>query len=179
MLRTRCTAAERLHAAAPPWAQRPPLLPAPPRALAPSELCEGFIKKYVQCYSCGNPETTIRVKKDFITLKCKACGAVRHGRWRRMPASPTRRRAHSRAGCSAEAHQRCCMDAHPVCPPILPPPTLRQVSDVDMRHKLNTFILKNPPENKLSKEEKRCGGAPRARPLPAPHLAAPVPRLRA
>ena len=24
-----------------------------------------------------------------------------------------------------------------------------------MRHKLNTFILKNPPENKLSKEEKR------------------------
>jgi translation initiation factor 5 len=29
------------------------------------------------------------------------------------------------------------------------------VSDVDMRHKVNTFILKNPPENKLSKEEKR------------------------
>lgn len=26
-----------------------------------------------------------------------------------------------------------------------------------MRHKLNTFILKNPPENKLSKEEKRWG----------------------
>ena len=42
-----------------------------------SELLEGFIKKYVQCYSCNNPETTIRVKKDFITLKCKACGAVR------------------------------------------------------------------------------------------------------
>jgi translation initiation factor 5 len=29
------------------------------------------------------------------------------------------------------------------------------VSDVDMRHKVNTFILKNPPENKLSKEERR------------------------
>lgn len=40
------------------------------------ELLEAFIKKYVQCYSCGNPETTIRVKKEFITLKCKACGAV-------------------------------------------------------------------------------------------------------
>ena len=29
------------------------------------------------------------------------------------------------------------------------------VSDVDPRHKLNTFILKNPPENKMSKEEKK------------------------
>lgn len=69
------------------------------------ELLEGFIKKYVQCYSCGNPETMMKIKKEFIFLKCKACGFV---------------------------------------------------SDVDMRHKLNTFILKNPPENKLSKEEKRC-----------------------
>lgn len=31
------------------------------------------------------------------------------------------------------------------------------LSDVDPRHKLNTFILKNPPENKMSKEEKRWG----------------------
>ncbi len=68
------------------------------------ELLEGFIKKYVQCYSCGNPETVIKIKKDFILLKCKACG---------------------------------------------------HISDVDMRHKLNTFILKNPPENKMSKEEKK------------------------
>ncbi len=67
-------------------------------------ILQAFIKKYVQCYSCGNPETVIKIKKDFISLKCKACGAV---------------------------------------------------SDVDMRHKVNTFILKNPPENKLSKEEKR------------------------
>ncbi len=68
------------------------------------ELLEGFIKKYVQCYSCGNPETMVKIKRDFIHLKCKACGYV---------------------------------------------------SDVDMRHKLNTFILKNPPENKMSKEEKK------------------------
>lgn len=29
------------------------------------------------------------------------------------------------------------------------------VSDVDMRHKLNTFILKNPPPSTLKKEEKQ------------------------
>jgi translation initiation factor 5 len=69
-----------------------------------TELLEGFIKTFVQCYSCGNPETQVKVKKDSIHLKCKACGAI---------------------------------------------------SDVDMRHKLNTFILKNPPEEKISKAEKR------------------------
>jgi translation initiation factor 5 len=68
------------------------------------EKLEMFIKKYVQCYDCGNPETIVKIKKEFIYLKCKACGFL---------------------------------------------------SDVDMRHKVNTFILKNPPENKLSKEEKR------------------------
>jgi hypothetical protein len=80
-----------------------------------SELLEAFIKKYVQCYSCGNPETMMKIKKEFIYLKCKACGYV---------------------------------------------------SDVDMRHKVNTFILKNPPENKLSKEERRCV------PSAAPHMPA-------
>eukprot|EP00210_Caulerpa_lentillifera_P006702 g6404.t1 len=65
---------------------------------------EAFIKKYVQCYHCGNPETVISIKKENIFLKCKACG---------------------------------------------------HVSAVDMRHKLNNFILKNPPKSKLSKEEKQ------------------------
>ncbi|PRW20878.1 eukaryotic translation initiation factor 5 [Chlorella sorokiniana] len=43
-----------------------------------SELLEGFIKKFVQCYSCGNPETVIKIRKrsESIELKCKACGAV-------------------------------------------------------------------------------------------------------
>lgn len=59
----------------------------------------------MQCYQCGNPETMVKIKRDFISLKCKACG---------------------------------------------------EVSDVDMRHKLNTFILKNPPEDKTSKAEKKC-----------------------
>ena len=66
---------------------------------------QNFIKKYVQCYNCGNPETVVKIKKENIYLKCKACGAV---------------------------------------------------SDVDMRHRLNTYILKNPPEEKVSKAEKKC-----------------------
>ena len=65
---------------------------------------EGFIKKYVQCYSCGNPETVVRLKRDLVSLKCKACGAV---------------------------------------------------SDVDARHKLNTYIINHPPEEVLSKAEKK------------------------
>ncbi len=35
------------------------------------ELLEGFIKKFVQCYSCGNPETQIKIKKELLHLKCK------------------------------------------------------------------------------------------------------------
>ncbi|KAH7512704.1 hypothetical protein FEM48_Zijuj12G0118900 [Ziziphus jujuba var. spinosa] len=59
-------------------------------------LLENFIKKYVQCYGCGNPETEILItKSQMIQLKCAACGFV---------------------------------------------------SDVDMRDKLTTFIIKNPPE---------------------------------
>jgi translation initiation factor 5 len=38
-----------------------------------SEILESFIKKYVQCYGCGNPETVIKIKKENIYLKCKAC----------------------------------------------------------------------------------------------------------
>ncbi|KAJ7549746.1 hypothetical protein O6H91_07G066400 [Diphasiastrum complanatum] len=68
-------------------------------------LLENFIKKYVQCYGCGNPETEIVISKtQLITLKCAACGYV---------------------------------------------------SDVDMRNKLTTFILKNPPEQKKSGKDKK------------------------
>ncbi|GMI77159.1 hypothetical protein like AT1G36730 [Hibiscus trionum] len=69
-------------------------------------LLENFIKKYVQCYGCGNPETEILITKtQMITLKCAACGFV---------------------------------------------------SDVDMRDKLTTFILKNPPEAKKSSKDKKA-----------------------
>ncbi|KAK3000523.1 hypothetical protein RJ639_021862 [Escallonia herrerae] len=67
-------------------------------------LLENFIKKYVQCYGCGNPETEIIITKaQMVTLKCAACGFI---------------------------------------------------SDVDMRDKLTTFILKNPPEKKGAKDKK-------------------------
>lgn len=68
-------------------------------------LLENFIKKYVQCYGCGNPETEIIITKNqLINLKCAACGFV---------------------------------------------------SDVDMRDKLTTFILKNPPEQKKKGSDKK------------------------
>eukprot|EP00897_Mesotaenium_endlicherianum_P006137 jgi/Mesen1/5551/ME000280S04668 len=64
---------------------------------------EVFIKKYVQCYGCGNPETEIIITKtQMIQMKCAACGYV---------------------------------------------------SDVDMRDKLTTFILNNPPEAKKLKSK--------------------------
>lgn len=69
-------------------------------------LLENFIKKYVQCYGCGNPETEILITKtQMIQLKCAACGFV---------------------------------------------------SDVDMRDKLTTFILKNPPESKKASKDKKA-----------------------
>ncbi|KAK8914492.1 putative eukaryotic translation initiation factor 5-2 [Platanthera zijinensis] len=69
-------------------------------------LLENFIKKYVQCYGCGNPETEIIITKtQMITLKCAACGFL---------------------------------------------------SDVDMRDKLTTFIIKNPPEQKKGSKDKKA-----------------------
>ncbi|CAL0308290.1 unnamed protein product [Lupinus luteus] len=69
-------------------------------------LLENFIKKYVQCYGCGNPETEILItKSQMIQLKCAACGFM---------------------------------------------------SDVDMRDKLTTFIIKNPPEAKKGTKDKKA-----------------------
>ncbi|KAK4733430.1 hypothetical protein R3W88_007691 [Solanum pinnatisectum] len=69
-------------------------------------LLENFIKKYVQCYGCGNPETEVIITKtQMIQLKCAACGFL---------------------------------------------------SNVDMRDKLTTFILKNPPEAKKGSKDKKA-----------------------
>jgi translation initiation factor 5 len=76
---------------------------------------ENYIKRFVQCHSCGNPETVINIsKRETIHLKCKACG---------------------------------------------------HVSDVDMRHKLCTFIIKNPPEKDkaASKKDKQMRRAEKER----------------
>lgn len=61
------------------------------------DLLDVFIKKFVLCSECDNPETHLAVKQKsgIIQQRCKACG-----------------------------HQ----------------------SVVDMRHKLTTYIMKNPPE---------------------------------
>lgn len=69
-------------------------------------ILENFIKKYVQCYGCGNPETEILITKtQMVQLKCAACGFI---------------------------------------------------SDVDMRDKLTSFILKNPPEVKKGSKDKKA-----------------------
>lgn len=38
------------------------------------EILDGFIKKFVLCPACDNPETTLTVRKQQINSKCKACG---------------------------------------------------------------------------------------------------------
>jgi translation initiation factor 5 len=86
------------------------------------DLLDGFIRKYVLCPECDNPETdlTVVAKKETISQSCKACGY--HGL-------------------------------------------------LKVRHKVNTFILKNPPtqnpaqqgasltEGKRSKRSKKADGS--------------------
>ncbi|CAG8479654.1 3130_t:CDS:2 [Paraglomus occultum] len=68
------------------------------------ELLDAFIKKFVLCGECNNPETDLIIpKNEKIIRDCKACG---------------------------------------------------QRSEVDMRHKLVTFILKNPPNPPKGKSKK-------------------------
>lgn len=76
-------------------------------------LLENFIKKFVQCYGCGNPETEVIItKSQMINLKCAACGFI---------------------------------------------------SEVDMRDKLTTFIIKNPPESKKGAKDKKLRRAEKER----------------
>ncbi|KAK2180558.1 hypothetical protein NP493_438g02012 [Ridgeia piscesae] len=77
------------------------------------DLLDGFIRKFVLCPRCDNPETTlsIQAKKGMILQRCLACG---------------------------------------------------HIGNIDMRHKLTTFILKNPPDQDPmamtpSKKEKKVG----------------------
>jgi len=65
------------------------------------DMLDGFIKKFVLCENCDNPETDIKAnnRKGILISTCKACG-------------------HS--------------------------------FQLDMRHKLTTFMLKNPPDQNLN-----------------------------
>ena len=65
------------------------------------DMLDGFIKKFVLCEKCDNPETVLKVKKNMIGASCKACG---------------------------------------------------HIYTMDMRHKLTTFIVKNPPEEDIDSE---------------------------
>jgi len=65
------------------------------------DMLDGFIKKFVLCEKCENPETVLKVKKNMIGASCKACG---------------------------------------------------HIFTLDMRHKLTTFICKNPPEKEIDSQ---------------------------
>jgi hypothetical protein len=134
-----------------------------------SEILEGFIKKFVQCYSCGNPETHIKIKKELLYLKCKVCCSTSHLVVSSVgdASRAVKKQSHQNASASATwvscalmwyvlpcALRRQCW-AHCVFVACILSQACGFVSDVDPRHKLNTFILKNPPENKMTKEEKK------------------------
>ncbi|KAK6767118.1 hypothetical protein RB195_026487 [Necator americanus] len=72
------------------------------------DILDGFIKKFVLCPACENPETALSVRRNQIHSKCKACG---------------------------------------------------HAFIIDSRHKLSTYILKNPPkvEVDFSKDSKQNG----------------------
>ncbi|KHJ94425.1 domain found in IF2B/IF5 [Oesophagostomum dentatum] len=72
------------------------------------DILDGFIKKFVLCPACENPETALSVRRNQIHSKCKACG---------------------------------------------------HAFIIDSRHKLSTYILKNPPkiEVDFSKDNKQNG----------------------
>lgn len=80
------------------------------------DLLDGFIKRFVLCEECDNPETffTVKAKQGIILSRCIACG-----------------------------HQ----------------------FNIDMRHKLTTFIIKNPPDMEIpngstpNKKDKRAAKA--------------------
>ncbi|TKR69914.1 hypothetical protein L596_022005 [Steinernema carpocapsae] len=38
------------------------------------DILDGFIRKFVLCTACDNPETVLSVKRNVIHSKCKACG---------------------------------------------------------------------------------------------------------
>lgn len=79
------------------------------------DILDGFIKKFVLCPACDNPETILTVKRGTIHSKCKACG---------------------------------------------------HAFLIDQKHKLATFILKNPPPPEVSendnKEKRGDSGSPTA-----------------
>jgi len=69
------------------------------------DMLDIFIRKFVLCEACDNPETVLKVnnKLGILSASCKACG---------------------------------------------------HLFQLDMRHKLTTFILKNPPEQNLNAQGK-------------------------
>lgn len=62
------------------------------------DMLDGFIRKFVLCEQCDNPETVLKIRKNMLGASCKACG---------------------------------------------------HIFTMDMRHKVTTYMIKNPPEKKI------------------------------
>lgn len=81
------------------------------------DILDGFIRKFVLCPACENPETTMTVKRNQINSKCRACG---------------------------------------------------HAFVIDPKHKLSTFIVKNPPKIEIDfsavKDKKGSGATNEATP---------------
>ena len=40
-----------------------------------ASVLDKYIREFVMCQACGNPETAISVRKDRVKLTCQACGS--------------------------------------------------------------------------------------------------------
>jgi translation initiation factor 5 len=73
------------------------------------DILDGFIKKFVLCPECENPETVLTIRRQTIHSKCKACG---------------------------------------------------HAFIIDSKHKVTTYIVKNPPPVEASEDSKDKPGSP-------------------
>ena len=87
-------------------------------------LLELFIKKYVQCHACGNPETRIKIRKGSIHLMCKVrdfdavpAAVISQATFGMFPAGHQALPSHARTACTAPSHDVLAIHLlpHPDC----------------------------------------------------------------
>ncbi|VDO55642.1 unnamed protein product [Haemonchus placei] len=124
------------------------------------DILDGFIKKFVLCPACDNPETALSVRRNQIHSKCKACGHAfvidsRHrlstyilldGFIKKFVLCPACDNPETALSVRRnQIHSKCKACGHAFV--------------IDSRHRLSTYILKNPPkvEVDFSKDKQQNG----------------------